>query len=482
MIANANLEPLLLSSANAATLRGRVPSLSHVLAPLSQALDLVEGQPLGHAVRTAILGMRLAEEVRLSEAERGDLFYALLMKDAGSSFIASGLYHSLHGDEIPARSDLRVFGWPRGLRERIRFALATSAVESHSLDRLWRLVRLGLLDPLASAELARRRVAHGAAVVRELRLGERVAETVLHLEERWDGQGWPNGIRGEGIPVEARIIGLAQVLEVLRNKPHARHALQFVLDRSGEWFDPELVRAAQSLHARDALFAGLESANFPEVALALEPEANHQAANLASVDATCQAYSSIVDGKSPFTRNRSRQVALLAQAMGSYFGFTPSELRRLRRGALLHDLGMLAVPNSILEKPSALDSSEEVYVQRHPWLTLEILTRVPALREIAPFAAARHEALDGSGYLYGVEAKKISLPSRILAVADSFHALMSKRPHRDGVDADEALRILEGRVPDKLDPHCVEALAELVRKGGLGEAHLAAFDDALRES
>lgn len=479
MIANAISEP---SSIDTATWRGRVPILSHVLAPLSQALDLVEGQPLGHAVRSAIIGMRLAEEVKLPEDERGDLFYALLMKDAGSSFIASGLYHSLHGDEIPARSDLRMFGWPRGLRERIRFALANSPGEAYSLDRLQRLVRLGLLHPLASAELARRRVEHGAAVVRELHLGEHVAEAVLHLEERWDGQGWPNGIRGEEIPVAARIIGLAQVLEVLRKKLDGKRAVQFASDRSGEWFDPELVQAAESLHQRDQLFAELESKNLLQVALAMEPEESRRAANLAAVDATCRAYSSIVDAKSPFTTDRSRQVALFAQAMGTYFGFSPRELRSLRRGALLHDLGMLAVPNSILEKPSALDPSEEVYVQRHPWLTLEILNRVPMLREIAPFAAARHEALDGSGYLYGVEAKKISLPSRILAVADSFHALLSKRPQRDGVDTDEALRILESRVPNVLDPHCVEALAELVRKGGLGEAHLAAFDDALRES
>ena len=479
MLTNAISEP---ASLSAATANFRVPILSHILAPLSQALDLVEGQPLGHSVRSAIIGMRLAEEVKLPEAERGDLFYALLMKDAGSSFIASGLYHSLHADEMPARSDLRLFGWPRGLRERIHFAMATSARESHYLDRLSRLVRLGLLHPLASSQLTRMRAEHGAAVVRRLHLGEPVAEAVLHVEERWDGHGWPDGLRGWQIPAAARIISLAQVLEVLRNKPNAQHAVRFAAERSETWFDPDLVRAAHSLYRRGDLFAGLESANFLDLALEMEPDSNRCPASLAAVDAVCKEYSSIVDAKSPFTTNRSGQVVLFAQALGTYFGFSPSELRHLRRGAQLHDLGMLAVPNSILEKPSALNPSEEVYVQKHPWLTLEILNRVPALREIAPFAAARHEALDGSGYLYGVEAKKISLPSRILAVADSFHALLSKRPHRDGFDIDEALQILEGRVPDKLDPHCVEALAELVRSGGLGEAHLAAFSDALGES
>ena len=154
------------------------------------------------------------------------------------------------------------------------------------------------------------------------------------------------------------------------------------------------------------------------------------------------AFASLIDAKSPYTSDHSRRVAHLCVRIGERLGFSSWEPTRLRRAALLHDIGKLGVPSAVLEKPGPLTPEEWVLVKRHPAHTLQILRAVPGFSDFAFDAACHHEKLDGSGYHCGYTAERLSRTARVLTVADMADALMTDRPYRQGLDPFEALHII----------------------------------------
>jgi HD-GYP domain-containing protein (c-di-GMP phosphodiesterase class II) len=142
-------------------------------------------------------------------------------------------------------------------------------------------------------------------------------------------------------------------------------------------------------------------------------------------------------------------------------GLKAERKQLLHRAALLHDLGKLRVPNSILDKPGRLDGSEWSVMREHPALTGAILRRVRQFHELAYVAGAHHEKLDGSGYPNKLSAEDLSLEARILAVADMYGALIEDRPYRRGFEPERALAILDVDVSGKIDADCLRALASV---------------------
>jgi HD-GYP domain-containing protein (c-di-GMP phosphodiesterase class II) len=137
------------------------------------------------------------------------------------------------------------------------------------------------------------------------------------------------------------------------------------------------------------------------------------------------------------------------------------ELSDLRRAALLHDVGKLAVSNRILDKPGSLTEAEFANVREHPVVTRQILERVPGFRHLAPVAAAHHERLDGRGYPDRLTAGELTVPMRLLAVADVYEALTSERPYRRAMSSEQALELVRSEVPHRLDGAASAALHEL---------------------
>jgi HD-GYP domain-containing protein (c-di-GMP phosphodiesterase class II) len=134
------------------------------------------------------------------------------------------------------------------------------------------------------------------------------------------------------------------------------------------------------------------------------------------------------------------------------------------RAALLHDLGKLRVPNTILDKPGRLEDAEWRVVREHPLLSQQILERVPSFQAMARIAGRHHERLDGSGYPLGLKGGELSLEDRIVAVADVYGALVEDRPYRKGLEAEQILSILQKEVPGRLDPACFEALRAVMEE------------------
>jgi HD-GYP domain-containing protein (c-di-GMP phosphodiesterase class II) len=230
------------------------------------------------------------------------------------------------------------------------------------------------------------------------------------------------------------------------------------LKRRGRWFDPALVDALLAVRDDRAFWGPLEDArNVPQVA-AWEPADRVLTAGDDRLDRVADAFSRVIDAKSPFTARHSAEVARWAVATGSVLGMGEDELRDLHRAGLLHDIGKLAVSSRILDKPGRLEPDEFAAVREHPRYTQQILERVACLRGIVATAASHHEKLDGTGYHRGLGALDLSRPARILAVADIYEALTADRPYREAMPREKALAIVREQRGTGLCPSAVDAL------------------------
>jgi putative nucleotidyltransferase with HDIG domain len=432
--------------------------LSDIISALSYALDLTEGQPMGHSVRACMIGMRIARQIGVSVNDQADLYYALLLKDAGCSSNASRLFHILNADEIRAKGDLKTKDWTRVGWESLQYALTHVAPGMPFLKRMQRLFQVASTQQQDSCTLVKIRCERGAYVAKQLGFSDSISAGIYNLDEHWNGRGYPDGLRKDQIPLFSRIANLSQTLDVFLHAHGPEAAVEAVQKRSGRWFDPDLVQAAVSLANSGELWKGLNDADLVQKVAALEPEDRQVAANEDSVDRICTGFAEIIDAKSPFTYRHSNGVADAAVEIGQYIGMNGRTLKLLRRAALLHDIGKLSVPNSILEKPAKLTLDEWKFITAHPYYTLEILNKIPGFERLSQDAAAHHEKLDGSGYWRGWGSGQLSRFARILAVADIFDALHAKRPYREGIPLEKVFRMLRSEAPQALDLPCVEAL------------------------
>ena len=180
-----------------------------------------------------------------------------------------------------------------------------------------------------------------------------------------------------------------------------------------------------------------------------------------SLDKVCQCFAEIIDAKSTFTGEHSTRVTGYALELAQYFQFEKERLKTLEHAALLHDIGKLGVSNSILEKPGRLDAEEFNKVKEHPYLSTKILTPIRGFERVTEIASAHHERLDGKGYWQGLSGDQLDLDMRILTVSDVFDALTARRPYRDAMSADEALKIMRKDEGTAFDPSCLRALEDI---------------------
>ena len=185
-----------------------------MLSGLSAALDITEGHPRGHAARTCLISMRMADALRLSPVDASDLFYATLLKDAGCSANAERVYQMFGGpDEHQTKRAVWLRDW-RKLDQKVRYALEWVEPDGDFLARVTQFLKLASTGTSGERELFEIRCARSAAIARALGMSEATAHAVHAMDEHWDGGGHPQGLRGDAIPLAARIIGLAQVVEI----------------------------------------------------------------------------------------------------------------------------------------------------------------------------------------------------------------------------------------------------------------------------
>ncbi|MGD0892368.1 MAG: HD domain-containing phosphohydrolase [Terracidiphilus sp.] len=436
---------------------GEQIALSEVISALSFALDLTEDAVPGHAIRSCLLGMRIGAALGLSNAQLGDLYYALLLKDVGCSSNAARMCQILGGDDRSAKRSVKTVDWTRVTLEGLGLAWRNALPGASPWRKALRVVEIGFHRERNNAEVIGLRCERGADIVRKIGLGEGCADAIHSLDEHWNGSGYPDHLSGVESPLLARIVGVAQHLDVFAVEESRERAIDTLVERRNTWFDPELVQIAVSLDAGGTLWTGWATSEERARVMDMEP-GGALVIGAEEVDQICEAFADVVDAKSSFTYRHSLGVTAVAVNLAEELGLSAERLQLVRRAALLHDLGKLSVSNAILDKPGKLDDAEWQAVRRHPEISQQILERIPSFATIAAIAGRHHERLDGTGYPFRLTAKDLSLEDRIVAMADVYGALSEDRPYRAGLPQDQILAILDAEVPGKLDADCFEAL------------------------
>ena len=433
-------------------------ALSEVIAGLSYALDLTEGEPPGHAVRSCLIGMRVAQELELDATTRSHLFYALLLKDAGCSANSARMAALFGADDHRAKRTSKRVDWS-GRFPAFVWAVRTVAPGGTLRRRVDRLLAIKAEGEVTRA-LMQARCDRGADIAHLLGFEAETAEGIRTLDEHGDGRGQPRNLRGEEIPLLGRILCLAQTAEIFWADAGVEAAWEVARGRSGGWFDPALVEAFSAV-CRDTAF--WETLHEGDLA-AWEPPDRVLAVDEARLDAIAYAFAGVIDAKSPWTYRHSDRACVIVLGLAAALGADDEDLSDLRRAALLHDVGKLAVSNRILDKPGRLTDGEFALIREHPVVTRQILERVPGFGPLAQVAAAHHERLDGSGYPQGLAGDELTMPMRLLAVADVYEALTSERPYRAAMRSEEAMAIIRVEAPHQLDQDAAMALGSLAHE------------------
>ena len=430
--------------------------LAEILGALSLALDLTEGQPKGHSIRCCWIGFQLGQSIGFSQEELSDLYYTLLLKDLGCSSNAARICELYLTDDRSFKHDFKKIDG--SLSQALRFVLGHTGLEAGLAERFRTIITILRNGGEISRELIEARCHRGAEIAAKMRFSPRVCEAIQSLDEHWDGSGKPQSLMRRDIPVASQIALLAQVADVFHATNGRDAAIREVNTRRGGWFDPDLVEVFNALSDSDEFWTELSSPILKSNVLALEPIGEVRLVDDEYIDEIAIAFAQVVDAKSPFTRGHSERVAVFTDLIAEEMGKSLVERRWLRRAALLHDIGKLAVSNSILDKPAKLTDTEFAVIKMHPVHSAEILSELSIFSDIAEVAGNHHERLDGRGYPNGLRDNQISGETRIITTADVFDALTADRPYRKAMPASQALAIMDKDVNAAFDPDCLAAL------------------------
>ena len=182
---------------------------------------------------------------------------------------------------------------------------------------------------------------------------------------------------------------------------------------------------------------------------------------------TAAALAAALEAKDHYTADHARSIADLAVAVGRELGLGEQELRDLRYGAIFHDIGKIAIPDAILNKPGPLTETEFAVVREHPRVGEQILAPVPFLSGVRRIVRHDHERWDGTGYPDRLSGEDIPLGARIVLVVDAYHAMRSQRPYRDALPEAEARRELLVHAGDQFDPRVVRACLAVLESRSL---------------
>jgi HD-GYP domain-containing protein (c-di-GMP phosphodiesterase class II) len=427
---------------------------AEVIGAMSIATDLGTGQPLEHALRTAILAVRLGELAELSPPELVDAYYISLLHSFGCTSDAPE-QTELFGDDIAPRAKFALVDG--GNPEEVGAFLMDVVGQGRPPEVRQAMVAEALEN---AVEIARSTFALHCEVAQRfagwLGFGPGVIADLAYVFERWDGNGFPGAAAGEGIAPPARVLHVARDISVFLSAAGPDRAREVIERRSGGAYDPHL--AALATDNFDELLAGLDDALIWAQAMVAEPPPQRWMTG-EEIDAAFRVVGTFTDLKSYWLRGHAEGTSQLAEAAAWRLGLPEDEVIMIRRAALALDLGRVAVSNAIWEKPGPFGLTDWENVQLHPYFTERSFAHAPALASIGELAGAHHERLDGAGYHRKTLAPALGQAARILAAADSYQAMRERRPHRPALDAVAAeSELLRDAREGRLCPEAVDAV------------------------
>lgn len=449
--------------------RKRVFRLLGLLGGLSIALDMGTGAPLEESMRRCVVAVRLARRAGCSNDEVRDVIYTSLLEHLGCTAFAHEIA-GVYGDDIATTrlSFLANFSDPKDMFRTFLPGMAQATGRSQARLLATTLTKGRRIDadgPTATCEVAR-------DAARRLGLPEPVRDGLFHLTAMWNGKGYP-AVAGADIPLNTRVMHTASTAVLFCLHASQDVAITELRRRSDTYLDPELV----ALFSAD-LLDGIADLDACEAVLDLEPDPVRLVDN-ATVEQVARTFGDLVDLKSPWLQGHSAGVAALAAEAAVALGLGPDDVRAVRLAGHLHDLGRVGVSSRIWDKAGQLSATERAQVELHPYHTEQILSRVPALADVARLASQHHERTDGSGYHRGVNATQLSMPSRVLAAADCYRCLVEDRPYRDATSAAHAAQKMLAEVgAGRLDGDAVTAvLGAAGHRTGIRRPHPAGLTE-----
>jgi len=432
---------------------GEPVRLAEIIGALSLGVDLGFGQPMEHVLRQCRLALRLAQHLDLGEEQRGVVYYTALLTNVGCHTDAHE-QAKWFGDDIGLKSDKYTYGL-HGARS----AVAAFRRIGSGQPLLMRF-RVGLSFALAGHREVDEMIDHHSAMARmlavELGLPPTVQAAVGASYEQWDGRGWPGDLRGDSIPVAARVSQLAEFMEVAHRSGGVAEATALARKLAGTQFDPEV--AEEFARAADTLLSGMDDADTWRAVIADDPVLDRPLTD-EEFDTALGAVADFVDLKSPYMLGHGRAVAQLVDTAGQRVGLSDDRRTTLRRAGLAHGLGRLGVSNAIWDKPGPLGAAERERVHLQPYYTERMLRQSATLAPIGAIAGQLRERLDGSGYPHGLTGDSIGVEARTLGAADVYLAMVEPRPHRPALTPEHAATELRSEArKGRLDGDAVEAV------------------------
>ncbi len=363
---------------------------------LSDAMDLVSPVVVDHHKKVALISDYFSEELGLSTEKRFITMLAALLHDNGAI----------------------------SLKERI--------------DAL----TFELENPDKHSEL-------GYMFLKGFPFYEEVANIIRHHHASYDETK-----TREEVPFESHIVHLADRISVLINEDQILSQKAKVIEKietkKGTTFAPEIVDAFLKVGERESFWLDIASYEVGEL---LASRARIVPASIfLDINGLLEVgelFRRVIDFRSAFTSTHSSGVATSAEVLADKIGFSKLECLQMRLAGYLHDLGKLAVPKEILEKPGKLTEEEYRVIKTHAYHTYRTLERLPDLQTVNKWGAFHHEKMDGKGYPFRYQGDDLNLGSRIMAVADVFTALTEDRPYRQGLKREKVEKILKEMVDQK---------------------------------
>ena len=383
-------------------------SLFDIVLSVSRALDLLSPEISDHHHRVAYVASRLAAATGVDPLERRNIVVAGALHDVGAVSLVSRL----------SLLDYSLAGYKKTSHHPL-----LDNIHQHGFD--------------------------GYALLQGFKPFAAAAEAVRFHHVEWNhGRGAAFG--DEPVPFASHILYLADRVAVLPNGPghiltQAAGIRQQIMEGSGRLYMPELVEAFLDVSDSEAFWLDLASPHKEEI-IRNHFGADDLVLDIGELYELARLFGCIIDYRSPYTARHSHSVAAVAEILAGLAGMQPHEQRLMGVSGFLHDVGKLAVPAEILDKPSTLTPEEMMVVKQHPYHSYRILSAVPGLHEIITHGALHHERLDGYGYPFRVH--RLPLASRVVAVADVFTAVSEDRPYRKGMPPAQALAALDMAAQD----------------------------------
>ncbi|RJQ31851.1 MAG: HD-GYP domain-containing protein [Actinobacteria bacterium] len=398
---------------------------TEVLNALSLAIDLEFGKKLNHSRRVAYLSTKLAD--RVCPEHRVQVFYAGLLHDIGTVSLPNNIVHYFNISKVRPSEELKIRNHPQ-----------------------------------AAAQVLRRVVG-----LPDLHLA---ADYILEHHENWNGSGFPAAKKNKDILLGSQIIRACDELDVVI----WRQGKKASLAKIKKWVDQQ----ADKVFSKELSAYLLELINQQTLRTLLNEELLEKEVKRIqdglppfkmvpfsdSIGSLLKMVAIIIDTKHHYTAGHSERVAEYSIQIAKELNLNHDEITKVKWAGLLHDIGKISVPTSILAKTSLLTSRERDEIEKHAAYTIDILSTISDIAELAGVAGGHHERFDGTGYPKRLKGDVIPIGARIICVADALDAMTSSRPYRRVTTFHEALEVIKKSSGAQFDPNIVYAAYQVFNK------------------